>query len=87
MSSITIQLPTMEAEQSIEITVKINGSKQKYNYKVEIYPWNKCKKEEIKAQCLKHMIEEYDPSWQLVHIGAEGQKEIPIMFKQKGQSN
>ncbi len=37
MASINIQLPTMDADHSIEIEVRINGNRTKYHYRVETF--------------------------------------------------
>ena len=83
MASINIQLPTLEADQSIEIEVKINDKKQKYHYRVEIFSWTDCPQPEEKAQCLKHIIDNYDQQWKLIQIGGPTEKDIALMFKQE----
>jgi hypothetical protein len=83
MASISIQLPNMEADHTIEIDVKINGRQQRYHYKVELFPWDECPKPESKVECLKHIISNYDHNWQLIQIGSATEKSIPIMFREK----
>ena len=84
MPSISIQLPAIEADQQIEVEVKINGKKKTYNYRVEIFAWEQCvEPADQKAQCLKRIIEGYDKNWQLLQIGAPTEKTVPIMFKQR----
>ena len=82
MGDITIQLPKIEADQFIEVEVKVNGKKKMYNYRVEIFYWEECKKEEERAECLKDMLERHDKNWQLVHIGSATDTTIPLMFKE-----
>ncbi|MCP4712473.1 MAG: hypothetical protein GY869_27940 [Planctomycetes bacterium] len=82
MPAITIQLPQMDAEQHVEVEVKINGQKKRYNYRVEIIAWESCEEPpEERAQCLKKVIENYNHDWQLVEIGSPTEKNIPVMFK------
>ena len=81
MSVINIQLPAAEGDQIIEVDVKINGEKRKMHYRVEIFSWEECEKEEEKAECLKKIIQHYDKDWQLVNIGSPSEKTIPLMFK------
>jgi len=82
MPSINIQLPTMDAEHSIEIEVRINGEKKKYHYRVEIFEWDECERPVNHAKCLKEKIGKYDQQWKLVQIGGSTEKNIPVMFKQ-----
>jgi hypothetical protein len=82
MPAISIQLPAVEADQQIEVEVKINGEKKSYHYRVEIFAWEQCHDPaEERAKCLQRMIQGYDPHWQLLQIGAPSEKSIPIMFK------
>ena len=84
MPSISIQLPAVEADQQIEMEVKINGTKKRYNYRVEIFAWEQCPDPAAeRALCLKRLIEGYDKGWQIIQIGAPTEREIPIMFKQR----
>lgn len=84
MPTISIQLPAIDADQQIEVEVKINGRKKKYNYRVEIFAWEDCPDPaEEKVQCLKRIIEGYDKEWQLIQIGNPSAKTIPIMFRQR----
>lgn len=84
MPTISIQLPALEADQQIEVDVKINGEKKRRHYRVEIFAWEQCHDPaEERARCLQRMIQEYDPHWQLLQIGAPSEKTIPLMFKQK----
>jgi len=82
MASINIQLPSMDADQTIEIEVSINGKRKNYHYRVEIFKWEECMNPENKAECLKERINKYDPHWQLVQIGNGTERDIPVMFKQ-----
>jgi hypothetical protein len=83
MREIALSIPTLEAEQNIDIEVKINGKKRSLHYRVEIVAWNdESKPEEDKVDMLKRVIKDYDRNWQLVQIGAPTEKTIPIMFRQ-----
>ena len=82
MSCINIQLPIIDAEQSVEIEVKVNGKKKKYHYRVEIFSWEECTEEDERAHCLRRKLAEKDENWQLVHIGNATEKNVPLMFKE-----
>ena len=84
MREVVLQIPNVDAEQNIEIDVKINGRKKTLKYRVEIVAWetpNPSTEEKIKV--LRRVIKEHDPDWQLVTIGAPRESDIPIMFKKK----
>ncbi len=85
MPDITISLPSIEAEQSIEIEVKVNGKKKCFMYRVELFSWDDCEEnDENRAECLKRMVGSYDQEhWQLVHIGSPSEENIPVMFRKK----
>ena len=82
MPNITIQLPILDAEHKIEIDVKINGDKKKYHYRVELFEWDLCEEPETKAVCLKKMIDDYEPGWNLIQIGEASDKNISVMFRE-----
>ena len=82
MASINIQLPAIDAENSIEIEVRINGEKKEYHYRVEIFNWEGCTGSISHAECLKNMLKKYDKKWRVVQIGGPTNRSIPVMFRQ-----
>jgi len=84
MREIQLQIPTLEAEQNVEIEVKINGRKKRIYYRVEIIDWDS---EEgttgEQVSLLRRVIREHDRDWSLVQIGAPSHRRLPIMFKKK----
>ncbi|NIV72552.1 MAG: hypothetical protein GWN16_11175 [Calditrichae bacterium] len=84
MSEICIQVPQMDEHKFIEVEVKVNGEKKRYNYRVELFDWNgQFSDAEDRIQRMRAMIDNYDSNWQLFQIGAPTEKHIPIMFRQK----
>ena len=84
MREVVIQIPSLEAEQNVEIDVKINGKKRTLKYRVEIVDWeNIDENSEDKVTILKRVIKEHDKDWELVQIGAPSENHIPIMFRKK----
>jgi hypothetical protein len=82
MREIALSIPTLEAEQNIDIEVKINGKRRSLRYHVEIIAWDDVgQPTEEKAEVLKRVLRDYDKDWQLVQIGAPTEKTIPIMFR------
>lgn len=83
MADICIQVPDMDNHKVIEVEVKINGEKKRYNYRVELFDWNGERTTEDRVRFMREMIRNYDPNWQLYQIGTPTEKHIPIMFRQK----
>jgi hypothetical protein len=86
MREVVIQIPTLEAEQNIEIDVTINGKKRRQKYRVEIISLEEGEySSEDKISVLKEVIMEHDKDWKLVQIGLPSEKGIPVMFQKKGE--
>jgi len=84
MSEICIQVPQMDDYKVIEVEVKVNGEKKRYNYRVELLDWDgKFSSTEERIKFMRDMIKNYDPNWQLFQIGAPTEKHVPIMFRQR----
>lgn len=84
MREVVLSIPTLEAEQNIEIDVRINGRKQTIKYRVEIVNWEGSNSDsEQKVKVLKHVINDYDEDWELVQIGSPTEDNIPLMFRKK----
>jgi hypothetical protein len=85
MREIVVQIPTLDAEQNIDIDVKINGRKRTLKYRVEIIDFDDdSKRDENKVEVLKEVIREHDRNWELIEIGAPHKTNIPIMFRKRG---
>ncbi|MFC1725076.1 hypothetical protein ACFL4T_05575 [candidate division KSB1 bacterium] len=83
MSKIAIQLPHVEAENHIEIEIKVNGQKKRFNYRIEKLEWEEVKVSHAeRIEKLKKMIEEYDKDWMLIQIGTPSENFIPLTFRQ-----
>ena len=84
MREVVVQIPNIEAEQNIEITVKINGKKRTLNYRVEIVEWENTEGENpFRIETLRRVVQEHEKDWDLIHIGAPSNSGIPVMFRQK----
>jgi len=85
MREVVIYVPTSEAEQNIDIDVKINGKKRTMHYRVEIVDWEDYGREtEDKVDVIKRVIKEHDRDWELIQIGIPTKDNIPIMFRKRG---
>ncbi len=87
MREVVIYVPTLEAEQNIDIDVKINGKKRTMHYRVEIVDWEDYGGEtEDKVTVIKRVIKEHDRDWELIQIGIPTKENIPIMFRKRGET-
>ena len=85
MREVVLQIPTLEAEQNIDIDVKINGKKRTMHYRVEIVEWQEYEDlKDDKVAVIRHVIKEHETDWQLIQIGMPTETHIPIMFRKKG---
>ncbi|MBN2345546.1 MAG: hypothetical protein JXO51_04085 [Candidatus Aminicenantes bacterium] len=84
MKEITLQIPVLEAEQNVEIDVRINGRRQVLKYRVEIVEFEAdAAEKKDSVDVLRRVIREHDPDWQLVQIGVPMNHKIPVTFRQK----
>jgi len=84
MREVVLSIPTLEAEQNLEIDVRINGKKKTLKYRVEIVHWQGSEPtSEEKVTVIRHAIDDYDKDWELIQIGAPDQEKIPLMFRKK----
>lgn len=87
MREVVIYVPTLEAEQNIDIDVKINGKKRTMHYRVEIVDWEDYGGEsEDKVDVIRRVIKEHDRDWELIQIGIPTKDNIPIMFRKRGEN-
>ncbi len=88
MREVILQIPTLESEQNIDITVKINGKKRTMHYRVEIIDWeNEEETTEEKISVLRRVIDEREKDWELIQIGAPIKNNIPITFRKRKESD
>ena len=87
MREVVIHLPTLDAEQNIDIDVMINGKKRRVHYRVEIIEWETDDEEkQDRVSVLRRVIREHDRDWELIQIGIPTKDNIPIMFRKRGES-
>lgn len=84
MSYIGIEIPSLDQKQDVEVEVRINGEKQHYNYRVEIFYWDDCEDAKTdRVECIRDWVNNYDPSWDLANIGVPNDQYISITFRKK----
>ncbi len=88
MREVIIQIPTLEAEQNIDIDVRINGKNRTMHYRVEIIDWESEEETtEEKISVLRRVIDEHEKDWELIQIGAPIRNNIPITFRKRKESD
>lgn len=88
MREVIIQIPTLEAEQNIDIDVRINGKNRTMHYRVEIIDWESEEETtEEKISVLRRVINDHEKDWELIQIGAPIRNNIPITFRKKEESD
>ena len=84
MREVVLQIPTFEAEQNIDIDVKINGKRRTMHYRVEIIEWEEeDEMTEDRIDVLRRVIQEHEKDWELIQIGAPIKNNIPITFRRR----
>ena len=84
MPKVAIQLPPVDAEDTVEVEVTVNGKRRRLCYRIEVFAWEEyADPRENRASCVKRIIENYDADWQLVQIGTPTDREISILFEQR----
>ena len=83
MSQICINVPPLEAQQTIDLEVTINGKKRVMNYRVETFLWPETLPAHERIDHLRAWIRNYDAGWELVQIGPSSGGLVPVTFRQK----
>ncbi len=84
MREVVILIPDIDAEQNVEIDVRINGRKKTMQYRVELIDWEgNGVPPKDKVTVLRHKIAEYDKDWELIEVGAPNENNIPLTFRRR----
>ena len=85
MGHIAIQIPELPGEQDIVVDVKINGINQGRNtYKVEVFYWKNCTNPQgNRVDCVREILQNYDPEWEVYNMDAPTSTHIAITFRRK----
>ena len=88
MNEICIHVPSLKAQQSVEVEVTFNGKKRLMNYRVETFDWTLGGTDPAgRIERLRSMIADYDADWELVQIGVPDNDLVPVMFRQRPGEN
>ena len=84
MSRFVIQIPVVDIEKTVEVTVKVNGERRRVLYKVELFDWPEGATHEDRIDRLRAIIAGFDDAWELFQIGPDNDEgKIPIVFRQR----
>ncbi len=85
MKEICVNIPELEADQTVEVEIRVKGKSQQLLYRVEAFDLTKTGAPEHASRVdqLRILIQSYDPNWELVQIGVPDAQMIPVMFRQK----
>ena len=85
MSMISIQLPPIDAEKTVDVEVRVNGERRAYQYRVELFRWEECRTAEARVECLKRILAGYDRGWELMQIGSPTERDVAITFRKSSR--
>ena len=94
MHDICVPIPHFSDNEIAEVEVKIGDKRSSFNFRVESFKWEMSDSKtseltplplEEKINHLRHNIESYDKSWELVQIftPTQGSKYIHVLFRQR----
>ena len=64
MPKISIQLPPVDADDTVEVEVTVNGKKRKSMYRMVIFAWEEyAEPYEPRVEGLKRIVNGYDKDW------------------------
>lgn len=94
MKEIRIPIADFKEDQIAEVTVNIAGKSERYEFRVESFPWEKEKTQSTddfiaesleKIYNLKGHIEGYNKNWELLQIytPSENAKHVQVLFRKR----
>ena len=70
-------------DETLELEVTVGGKTHLMQYRIETLQWGADLTPDARFAQLQQFIQEYDPAWTLVQIGAPGEGVVPITFRQR----
>lgn len=87
MDQVCIPVPMPSGDETLELEVTIGGKTHLMQYRIETLQWGPDTAPDARFAQLQRFIQEYDPTWTLVQIGAPGEGVVPITFRQRRTSD
>ena len=83
MDPVCIPVPMPSGDETLELDVTVGGQRHLMQYRIERLHLSTDRTPEARFAQLKQFVQEYDPKWTLVQIGAPGEGVVPITFRQR----
>jgi len=89
MNEICLPMPRFEETNTAEVAVKIGGKQEKFNFRVETFPWivpeTNDSGEDFRFRNFKSHVESYDKTWELIQIynPKATADTIQVLFRQR----
>lgn len=74
-------IPETGENEPVDIRVMKSG-KEVVNYRLEVFNYPVGKTGQSRADFAKENIDNYDPSFEVVEIGLDGEDMVPVLFRQ-----
>lgn len=86
MDQVCIPVPMPAGGETLELEVTVGGKRHLMQYRIETLHLSTDLTPDARFAQLQQFIQEYDPAWTLVQIGAPGEGVVPITFRQQRTS-
>lgn len=86
MEQVCIPIPMPKGE-AIELSVTVGGTRHLMQYRVESVAWPPDSSPDTRFERLRAFIQNYEPGWELVQIGAPGADTVPVTFRMRRTSS
>jgi len=86
MDQVCIPVPMPAGDETLELEVTVGGKRHLIQYRIETLHLSTDLTPDARFARLQQFIQEYDPDWSLVQIGAPGEGVVPITFRQRRTS-
>ena len=83
MDQVCIPIPMPAEGETLELAVTVGGMRHLMQYRVETLHLSADLTPDARFAQLQQFIQDYDPDWSLVQIGAPGEGVVPITFRQR----
>lgn len=83
MAQVCIPVPMPDEDETLELEVTVGGTTHLMQYRIETLRWGPDVVPGERADQLRAFLQDYEPDWTLVQIGAPGEGVVPITFRQR----
>lgn len=84
MQNVRVQFTIPNVEKVANLDIHVNGEQRNLKFRVETFDWDSENgSSENLVNILRDRILNYDSDWELYHIGAPQENNIPVTFRYK----